>query len=63
MYQIGLANDPQINDEHFDTEFEALVAAKHAATGDLVYAVWCWHSEDDAETLYLIYQGDTWRKA
>ena len=62
MYQVGRAEEPHHNDPYYDTEAEALAAARQAATGDLVYAVWRWHTEDDAETLYLIYQEEIWKR-
>lgn len=63
MYQVGQASHPHDNDPRFDTEAEALQAARLAADGDAVYAVWKWADEFDADTLYLVYQNDVWRKA
>lgn len=61
-YLIGRAESPEIDDPRFDTESEALIAARHAATGDRVYAVWEQIGEDDFNTLYLIYQEEVWKR-
>ena len=63
MYQIGRAERPAENDPRFDTEEAALAAARRQAVGDTVWAVWRWDTEDYAETLYLVYQGNVWRPA
>jgi hypothetical protein len=63
MYQIGRAEDPDNDDPRYDTEAEAIDAAQHAATGDTVWAIWRYDSEEDPTTIYLVYQGDLWRPA
>jgi hypothetical protein len=62
MYQVGDATEPLANDPYFDTEAEAITAARRLATGNRVYAIWRYTGDtDNPETLYLVYQGDLWR--
>jgi hypothetical protein len=61
-YQIGNAQFPHHTDPLFETEQEAIEAARHACMGDSVYAVWHWE-QDRPVTLYLVYQGDVWKQA
>jgi hypothetical protein len=63
-YQIGNAQRPEASDPRFETENEALNAARLRCTGDQVYAVWHWTSDKEyAETRFLVYQGDVWKPA
>lgn len=65
-YSYGDASNPQPTDRRFDTEDEAAQAAldHHEKIEDeTILAVWAEYDDGNAETLYLVFEGELWKPA
>ncbi len=59
-FQVGRAERPERSDERFETLEQAVAAARIAALGDFVIAVWEWITETTPVIRCLVYEGDVY---
>lgn len=59
MYQVGDLYSPQKDDKQFDTENDAIDYALHASDDDSAWGIW--DLSNDAELIFIFYQGNAFK--